>query len=137
MKNFIESLYELEKECFEKEAWSKGQIESHLNNGKVFTLGEKEIYSYVFYYESLEFIEILRIGTKKEFRRRGIATQILSYIINLNKPILLEVHEENLAARKLYGKFGFSEISVRKKYYSDGKSAIVMRYSPVYNNFSK
>jgi ribosomal-protein-alanine N-acetyltransferase len=43
-------------------------------------------------------------------------------------PWFLEVRESNLAARSLYGKFGFREVSRRPGYYQDtGEAAVVMR----------
>ena len=44
----------------------------------------------------------------------------------------LEVRCGNLAARALYLKFGFEEVGVRKKYYSDnGEDAIMMNLDPI------
>ena len=41
--------------------------------------------------------------------------------------VLLEVREDNAAARKLYERFGFERISVRRGYYPDGVDGLVMR----------
>ena len=42
------------------------------------------------------------------------------------KRVLLEVGESNFAAQALYNRFGFSTISVRKKYYKNGENALIM-----------
>ena len=39
--------------------------------------------------------------------------------------MMLEVRASNIGARKLYKKYGFNEISVRKGYYN-GEDAIIM-----------
>ena len=44
---------------------------------------------------------------------------------DLNK-VLLEVRESNLPAKNLYIKHGFEQISIRKKYYSDGENAVIL-----------
>ena len=41
--------------------------------------------------------------------------------------IFLEVRPTNSSAIKLYEKLGFENISVRKKYYSDGEDAMVFK----------
>ena len=44
----------------------------------------------------------------------------------------LEVRYGNQAARALYRKFGFEEVGIRKKYYSDnGEDAILMNLDPI------
>ena len=54
----------------------------------------------------------------------GIASLLISNLIqfctenNITK-ILLEVRELNTPAQKLYEKFGFKKISIRKKYYNN------------------
>lgn len=56
-------------------------------------------------------------------RRRGFGSQLLESLIasarerNVER-ILLEVRESNLAARELYGKFGFFPNGKRKAYYN-------------------
>jgi len=45
---------------------------------------------------------------------------------------LLEVRRGNQAARAMYQKFGFVEVGVRKRYYSDnGEDAILMNLDPI------
>jgi cellulose biosynthesis protein BcsQ len=50
----------------------------------------------------------------KELKNQGI------------EKIFLEVRKSNIPAKSLYEKIGYKEISVRKKYYSDGEDAVVM-----------
>lgn len=52
---------------------------------------------------------------------------LISYSKSLNlNTVTLEVNEHNLPAIKLYDKFGFSKIGVRKKYYGGKEDGILM-----------
>ena len=79
----------------------------------------------------LDEADIMNIVVKKEFRHNGIGFILLENLINhskeLNlKTITLEVNENNLSAIRLYDKFSFDKLGIRKNYY-DGKSdAIIM-----------
>ena len=78
-----------------------------------------------------EKMEIIDIATSAEYRRFGVATVLLlaakKYAKQLGKVgILLEVNENNIAAKNLYQKLGYKEIYVRKKYYAGKFDAIIM-----------
>ena len=67
--------------------------------------------------------EIVDVFVKEEFRNRKIGTNMLEYVIKLIKDlnlvnITLEVRANNIYAIKLYEKFGFKEVAVRKSYYN-------------------
>ena len=67
--------------------------------------------------------EIYRIATLPEYRRRGVASRLLSYAVKTERgkgleTLFLEVREKNIAARSLYKSMGFREIGIRKNYYS-------------------
>ena len=66
--------------------------------------------------------EILTLGVLPEFRRRGIARSLLAWVTGRLcgagcQRLLLEVAEDNMAARALYGKLGFAQIGHRPSYY--------------------
>lgn len=74
---------------------------------------------------------IMNIVTKTENRKLGIATLMLTELLNIAKKsklrlINLEVNEKNLAALHLYEKFGFKQVGLRKKYYNNTDNAILM-----------
>jgi ribosomal-protein-alanine N-acetyltransferase len=72
--------------------------------------------------------EILNLAVAPTFRRAGLATQLLRFEVSKNAVFLLEVRESNLAARTLYERLGFVEISKRSHYYDHPpETAIVMR----------
>ncbi len=72
--------------------------------------------------------EILNLAVAPAYRRTGLATQLLQFELRHRAIFLLEVRESNLAARALYERFGFAEISRRRGYYDNPpETAIVMR----------
>jgi ribosomal-protein-alanine N-acetyltransferase len=72
--------------------------------------------------------EILNLAVVPDFRRSGLATQLLQLEFQNRAIFLLEVRESNLAARALYQRLGFVEISRRKDYYDHpSETAIVMQ----------
>lgn len=75
--------------------------------------------------------DIMNIVVKKTFRHNGIGSVLLenliSYVMSKNlKTITLEVNEKNLSAIRLYNKFDFDYIGIRKKYYNGESDAIIM-----------
>ena len=75
--------------------------------------------------------DIMNIVVKKSFRHNGIGSILLEHLISyaksLNlKTITLEVNEHNLSAIRLYDKFNFDHIGIRKKYYNGESDAIIM-----------
>ena len=75
--------------------------------------------------------DIMNIVVKKTFRHNGIGSillkNLISYAMDNNlKTITLEVNEHNLSAIRLYDKFNFDHIGIRKKYYNSESDAIIM-----------
>ena len=74
---------------------------------------------------------IMNIVTKKDKRNLGIGTLLLQNLIQISKEqnlnsVTLEVNEHNIPAIKLYEKFNFTKVGLRKKYYNNTNSAIIM-----------
>lgn len=75
--------------------------------------------------------EILQIVIHPDYQRQGLAARLLQFVINEArkmqiKKIQLEVRRSNHAAQSLYRRLGFAEVSIRKKYYSNGEDAVLM-----------
>ena len=82
-------------------------------------------------WKSVDDVHITNIVTKKNMRNLGIATQILTKLINIANSlkftsVTLEVNENNTNAIKLYEKFNFTKLGIRKKYYKNTDNAIIM-----------
>lgn len=71
------------------------------------------------------------------WRRQRVGETLLSALMDLAigrhaREATLEVRLSNLAARKLYEKFGFRPVGVRARYYSDnGEDALIMTTEPL------
>ena len=72
-------------------------------------------------------VDIINIVIDENYRRNGYASKLIEYVINYasNRPIFLEVNDQNTNALNLYKKYGFAEINRRKGYYN-GIDAIIM-----------
>jgi ribosomal-protein-alanine N-acetyltransferase len=75
---------------------------------------------------------IASLAVDKAFRQHGIGRQLMAQALLLcleggGRLAMLEVREGNLAAQKLYRKFGFESVGIRKEYYQDThEDAILM-----------
>ena len=75
---------------------------------------------------------IATIATHPEYRRQGIAKQLLVEALDLAyaegaRSVLLEVRAGNQAAQDMYRKFGFEIVGRRERYYKDTfEDAILM-----------
>lgn len=77
----------------------------------------------------LDIIDLLNIIVKPEFQNQGIGSILLKYIIDNkeDKKIMLEVRSKNINAIKLYQKYDFKIINIRKNYYKDDDAIIMER----------
>ncbi|HEX79191.1 MAG TPA: ribosomal protein S18-alanine N-acetyltransferase [Dehalococcoidia bacterium] len=75
---------------------------------------------------------IVNIAVRKSCHRQGVGELLLLSLIELAiamkaSLVTLEVRASNDSARKLYGKYGFSEWGLRKRYYTDNREdAVIM-----------
>lgn len=74
---------------------------------------------------------ILSIAVKRDFRRRGIGSELMRGILEVFyrkgiRRVDLEVRESNHSALEFYRKLGFQEKGLIKGYYRDGDDAVMM-----------
>ncbi|HBH86207.1 MAG TPA: ribosomal-protein-alanine N-acetyltransferase [Syntrophaceae bacterium] len=92
----------------------------------------KEIAGYVIYWVIAGEVQIHKIAVRENSRKSGIASRIMAEVLRCSREegalsCTLEVGQSNENAKKLYEKFGFTVIEVRKKYYHEsGDDALVM-----------
>ena len=103
------------------------------NNSDILSFGFYDnnlLVGFVEYSKSFEVIDIIDIVVDKSYRRKGIATKLLNYLIDYYKDvdsIFLEVNENNKSAIEFYTVNNFKVINKRKKYYKDGGDALIMK----------
>jgi len=80
---------------------------------------------------------VVTLGARERERRMGVADLLLLGVAETavkcgSRHVTLEVRRSNTAALALYGKHGFREMGVRKRYYSDnGEDAVIMTTPPI------
>ena len=129
--DYVDQIYDLFREQFKNEAWNKEQILQSFNSSstKFYGIFDGCLVCAISILESVDDLNILDIATKQTHKNMGYASALLQHIIDRRKngqTISLEVKEYNIPAINLYKKFGFKTLSVRKRYYKDGKDALCM-----------
>jgi ribosomal-protein-alanine N-acetyltransferase len=85
----------------------------------------------------LDEAHVVIIGIRMSDRRKGIGEQLLisaleQAVENDSRVVTLEVRESNRPAIELYRKYGFQEVGLRRRYYSDnGENAVIMTTPPI------
>ena len=87
---------------------------------------EGQILGYLCFWFWAKEAHLVNIAVRPERRREGWASLMMRWFLRFVKrkgaqKVYLEVRESNLAAQKLYRKFGFRIDGRRKAYYSDTK----------------
>ena len=129
---YIKAVAEIERACFSS-PWDEAALEAELKNACAHlyvALNGEKVAGYAAVYCVCGEADIARVAVLPEYRRRGIATQLLLKSFENNKAecVFLDVRESNTAAIKLYGSIGFEQIGIRKNYYSDPtENAILMK----------
>ena len=78
-------------------------------------------------YETMDIVNVVVDG---DYRKQGIATKLIDYVIGLFNDVenvMLEVNENNIAAISLYKKSKFEVISQRNNYYGSDAALIMKR----------
>ena len=134
--NYIEQIFNLEKEIFKSSAFSKSYLNTLIKGDNSFIyvyLIDDKVCGYLLILDSIDVYEILAIATIEEYRNKGIAQELLDKI--KTKDIFLEVRESNQVAINFYKKNRFKEISIRKNYYSEPtENAVIMKLEVNVNN---
>ena len=101
----------------------------NIPSGESEILSEIDLRGFILGLVASDQCEILTICVLPEWRRAGIANQLIDSLTTKIKKtgvknIFLEVAENNLIARRLYINKGFKEFGTRTKYYSQGKERV-------------
>jgi ribosomal-protein-alanine N-acetyltransferase len=94
-----------------------------------------ETLGYIILYSVADEAHILNIAVHPSHRGKGCASNLIQYVLGYFErkgvhEFFLEVREGNMAAIRLYQRFGFEKIGKRKKYYAEtNEDALVMYLS--------
>ncbi|MGX4690354.1 ribosomal protein S18-alanine N-acetyltransferase [Streptomyces sp. JNUCC 63] len=139
----IEPVVELEKDLFPEDAWSRGMFWSELAHSR----GPEATRRYVVAEESGRIVgyaglvasgdqgDVQTIAVARDHWGTGLGSRLLTELLRAATAfecaeVMLECRVDNARARKLYERFGFEPIGVRRGYYQPGNvDALVMRLS--------
>ena len=102
----------------------------------VATIGD-EIVAYGGLWLMVDEAHVTTFAVHPGFRRRRIGERLLLALLDLSldrhaREATLEVRLSNLAARRLYEKYGFRPVGIRPRYYSDNQEdALIMTTEPL------
>ena len=93
--------------------------------------GSAKLVAYVGGLVAGDVLEVLRVGTDSEWRRRGIARELIAHLASDARDLgakscMLEVRADNKPARALYESIGLERVGVRAKYYDNAVDAVIM-----------
>jgi ribosomal-protein-alanine N-acetyltransferase len=130
-KQDINSIYELGQlvnKNFKKVYDLETMLQEKYNKIYVAVIDEKVV-GFLMVIVLYESCEILNIAVLEKYQKKGIASNMLDFMIsefdNSIDIVTLEVSVDNTKAINLYKKFGFEIINTRKNYYGD-KDAYLM-----------
>ncbi len=133
-KQYVDSILLIENECF-ADPWSRDSIEKELENSfarYVVIKKNNAVVGYGGMWLILDEAHITNIAVLEAFRRTGIGKLLVIALIEICKKenitsLTLEVRKSNIAAQRLYTKFGFIPEGIRKGYYANNnEDAIIM-----------
>jgi ribosomal-protein-alanine N-acetyltransferase len=136
----LDEILKIEKENFET-PWS---LESFLNElsasySTCYIYEENfKVIGYIVLHIILNEIQIANISVDKNFQGKRVGFKLLDFVLKTYRGFIffLEVRVDNFRAIKLYEKFGFKKIGLRKDYYGKGKDAILMKLNNLGVNYA-
>lgn len=133
----IPVLVSLDREYFAHTAWPAEQFRGEIGKStRFFLVAEKDqaiiAYAGAFLPNAGGEGDIMTIAVKPEFRRLGIAKELIARLESWAKArgaiaMMLEVDVSNSDAISLYAKLGYEALNIRKNYYGYGLDAQIMR----------
>ena len=115
------------------DGWNLALLLSAFDTGRFKCVGafiKDQLVGLITYSIGIDDADIEGIIVSEEFRRRGVANKLFEFALldiknNGVEKLLLEVRASNSPAISFYKSKGFTQISVRKKYYPDGEDALI------------
>ena len=131
----LDRVLEIEPELY-SHPWTRGNFDDSLMAGYRCSVLEcrGEMAGYGVLMLGVREAHLLNLSVGKEWQRMGYGRLLLGHFVDFARrgdalQVLLEVRPSNVAARRLYERFGFGEISIRRGYYPQGhgrEDAILM-----------
>jgi [ribosomal protein S18]-alanine N-acetyltransferase len=104
--------------------WSAGNFRDSLLSGYQCwgCLMDGELIGYAIILVSLDEAHLLNFAVSRNRQNQGVGTRFLNFVINESKRmgcemLYLEVRPSNVIGRRLYERFGFQQLGLRRNYY--------------------
>ncbi|WP_028805625.1 ribosomal protein S18-alanine N-acetyltransferase [Streptomyces sp. 142MFCol3.1] len=137
----IDPVLELEKDLFPEDAWSRGMFWSELAHARgpeatrryVVALDGERLVGYAGLAAAGDLGDVQTIAVARDQWGTGLGARLLTELLRAATAfecaqVMLECRVDNVRAQKLYERFGFEAIGVRRGYYQPGNvDALVMR----------
>ncbi|HET6336557.1 MAG TPA: ribosomal protein S18-alanine N-acetyltransferase [Polyangiales bacterium] len=135
----LSSVERIAERCFPV-PWTRQEFEKELKRDYAVLRvlrpsAEESVCAFANYWHIGDELQLMNVATLPELQKRGHGSALLVDLLQHGrerqvKLVTLEVRRSNAAARSLYVSFGFRELGIRQRYYSDnGEDAIVMHLS--------
>ncbi len=141
----LDGAAEVERRCFPM-PWGKEALRQELQRGDLacYLVAETEdgqVVGFAGMWTAFDQAHVTTIGVLPEWRRKHVGERLLVALIEESrrrgaKTMTLEHRVSNIAARKLYDKYGFVEDGIRPRYYRDTNEDAVVRSIPDLNEKS-
>lgn len=114
--------------------WNSSILKQELENPNshyFVAIQNNSIVGFAGIWNAVDEYHITDIVVRKDLRCKGIGSHLLEKLIETAKlekvvSITLEVNINNVPAKKLYEKYGFQPLGIRKKYYNQTDDAVIM-----------
>ncbi len=131
----LAELEPIEAQLFGDERWSAAMFWNELANAHYYlvALDEGQVVGYAGLSVTGAEAWVQNIAVRKDRQRRGIGKALLeALLVEADgcgaRPVLLEVAVDNATAQRLYDRYGFAPVGVRRGYYQPSNmDAVVMR----------
>jgi tRNA threonylcarbamoyl adenosine modification protein YeaZ/ribosomal-protein-alanine acetyltransferase len=122
----VDALLDIERNLFPS-PWTQWMFRAEINNEICFAIVarlEGRIVGYGLLNYIGEEAHLMNLAVTPEIQNLGIGSAMLIRLLEFGsqrgvKKVTLEVRPSNTAARELYRKFGFEQVGIRKKYYTE------------------
>lgn len=134
----ISDIHSIEKECFTnpwKISFYYDELSNEFSNTYIYRDNDEESAAgFIIFRKITDTIEIIKIAVKKEFRKKGIGSLLMNFLLSGQSAdgvhtFFLEVRVSNKEAIRFYRKFGFQTSGTRKNYYRNpAEDALVLKF---------
>jgi [ribosomal protein S18]-alanine N-acetyltransferase len=104
--------------------WSAGNFRDSLLSGYQCwgCWADGELIGYAIILVSLDEAHLLNFAVSRSWQNQGVGVRFLTFVINESKRmccemLYLEVRPSNMIGRRLYERFGFQQLGLRRNYY--------------------